>query len=62
MRVKLLIDLQGAVNGKKGDIVPTDEETGRMLIAFMLVEKVVYQYRPKYKPIIVHTRCIKEQK
>lgn len=59
MRVKLLIDLQGAVNGKKGDIVPVDEETGRMLITFQLVEKVVYKYKPKYKPIIVHTRCQK---
>ena len=62
MKVRLLIDLQGAVNGRKGDVKDVDNETGNMLISFLLVEIYHRTPRPKRKPIIVHTRCIKEQK
>ena len=65
MKVRLLIDLQGAVNGRKGEVKDVDNETGQMLVSFMLVELYQRTPRPKRKPIIVHTRsskCIKEQK
>lgn len=65
MKVVLLMNLEGAITGKCGDIVSVDNETALMLMNFLLVEKYMPPSRPKRKPIIVHTRsskCINEQK
>jgi len=65
MRIKLLMNLEGAATGKTGDVVTVDTDTALMLINFQLAEQYVFKPRPKRPPIVIHTRsskCTKEPK
>lgn len=56
------MNVGGMINARVGDIRTVNEETGRTYIDYMIAEEYFPPPRIKRKPIIVHTRCIKEQK